>query len=198
MLENLGKLENIKLNIAKPEYTLCFICGIKSGGEISYYYKVYQVEEKKIYICLDCNRTFYCRVHNMFDNCDENSERACFHIIHHHINPVYAVYCREKFSLTKKEIITSANHRAIIVKDTDSRDYNNILCNSPYYVHCIKHRYRCDYGYDSLEQGYIFCENFCPFYHVDIDAEDLNLDLPLEIKYIILKYFNYINGCGKH
>lgn len=151
----------------------CALCkGIKRRyNDLTF--KTYVFNEKLLNFCCLCEEFFYCEIHKTFDFCK---------------NKIYECEeenCNSSFEANLETTIARFSNEA----NDDFYNYEK----SPY--HCEKHRYHCRFkNIGKVEK----CIEKCSYRYVKIEISDFNFDLPIELKYIILEYFNSINGCGKH
>lgn len=108
---------------------------------------------------------------------------------------IFYCYTHKDFDKCKYEIKCSLYNcsRIAYVDKPEFKLYKTMINFHLNNYFCSKHFYECE-GFNAKHYVSKRCENK----YVNLKTKDITANLPNEVKIIILKYFQSINGCGGH
>lgn len=169
----------------------CFLCSNLSYDNIYDYYDDFNLIYEEIHeldgkfyskeiifgkvFCDVCVNNFFCKFHNIFDKCDKYSR------------------C-DKY----KENSPECNEKVVVSFDERLENYKDKFIDGHFHISyfCDNHSKYCEFKYNPVQKCFIRCK--FNYIHLDIKFLTYNINLPVELIYIILEYFQRVNGCGKH
>lgn len=154
-------------------YMKCFLCKSEQYDLFHPFVEVF-IKEVKNHLCQNCIDLFYCKSHLKLDKCVVR--KSCL-----------------KRDCQKLSEVTFEKKLSFLLDD--GKTYYSL------HNYCDDHSVVCSYG--SLPYKFILydvgkCRRMCKYLYYPLKIDDLDFDLPIEIKLIIFEYFQFTNGCGRH